>query len=88
MRASGQHTNAQTYHVLLDCLFKNKHFAETMTLFKEMEDKKLNHNIMVYNILIDGLCYVGKLARKFFYSIATKGLQHNVWTYNIIINDH
>lgn len=59
-----------------------------MTLFKEMEDKKLNHNIMVYNILIDGLWYVGKLAttRKFFYSIATKGLQHNVWTYNIIIN--
>ena len=80
MRACGQHTNAQTYHVLLDCLFKNKHFVEAMALFKEMEDNKLNHNIVVYIILIDGLCYVGNLAtaRKFFYSIATKGLQHNV----------
>ena len=52
-----------------------------------MEDKKLDHNIVIYNILIDGLCNAGKLiaARELFYSLPTKGLKPHVWTYNIMI---
>jgi pentatricopeptide repeat protein len=40
-----------------------------------MEDKKLDLNIMIYNILIDGMCHVGKLttATKLFNSLPTKG---------------
>ena len=52
-----------------------------------MEDKKLDHNIVIYNILIDGLCNAGKLiaARELFYSLPAKGLQPNVRTYNIML---
>ena len=75
MWAWGQHPNPPTYHVLLDGLFKNKHFAESMALFQELKDNKLDHNIAIYNILITGLCNKGKLsiARELFYSLASKG---------------
>jgi pentatricopeptide repeat protein len=55
-----------------------------MTLFHEMEDKKLDLNIVIYNILIDDMCNAGKLttAREFFNTLPTKGLQT---TYNIMI---
>ena len=58
-----------------------------MTLFQDMEDKMLGNDIVIYNILIDGLCNVGKLtaARELFYSLLAKGLQPNVQTYNIMI---
>uniref|UniRef100_A0A2N9EWU3 ABC transporter family G domain-containing protein n=1 Tax=Fagus sylvatica TaxID=28930 RepID=A0A2N9EWU3_FAGSY len=41
MQAYGQHPNLQTYANLLDGLCKNNQIAEAMTLFQEMEDKKL-----------------------------------------------
>jgi pentatricopeptide repeat protein len=52
-----------------------------------MEDKKLDLNIMIYNILIDGMCHVGKLttATELFNSLPTKGFQVDVWTYTIMI---
>ena len=51
-------------------------------MFLELEDKTLGNNIVIYNILIDGLCNVGnlKVARKLFYSLPMKGLQPNVQT--------
>jgi pentatricopeptide repeat protein len=58
-----------------------------MTLLHEMEDKKLDLNIVIYNILIDGMCNARKIttARELFNTLPTKGLQANVWTYNIMI---
>ena len=74
---------------MLDGLFKNKYFVETIALFKEMEEKNMDCNIMIYNILIDCMCNVGEvmIAREFFYSLATKGLQPDVWTYSIMIKE-
>ena len=45
-------------------------------MFLEMEDKTLCNDIVIYSILIDGLCNVGNLtvARELFYSLPTKGL--------------
>ncbi len=42
---------------------------------------------VIYNILIGGLCNVGKLteAKELFYSLFAKGLQPNVQTYTIMI---
>ena len=56
-------------------------------MFQEMEDKKLDHNILFYNILIDSMCNVEelKIAREIFNSLLAKGLQPNVRTYNIMI---
>ena len=78
-RARGQHPDVQTYAVLLDGLFKNKNFAEAMALFQEMEDNKLHHNTVIYNVLIDGLCNAEEItiARKIFYCLPTKGLQYD-----------
>ena len=59
-----------------------------MALFREIEEKKSDHNIVYYNILIDGFCNVGELtiAREIFSSgLLAKGLQPNVRTYNIMI---
>lgn len=83
----GQHPNPPTYHLLLDGLFKNKHFAKSMALFQELKDKKLDHDIAIFNILIMGLCNNGKLSivRELFYGHASKGLQPNVPTYNIVV---
>jgi pentatricopeptide repeat protein len=52
-----------------------------------MEDKKLDLNIVIYNILIDGTFHVGKLSttRELFNSLPTKGFQDDVWTYTIMI---
>ena len=56
-------------------------------MFHEMEDKTLGNNIVIYNILIDGLCNVGNLTvvRELFYSLPVKGLQPNVRTYTITL---
>ncbi|KAM3704711.1 hypothetical protein ACJW31_03G026300 [Castanea mollissima] len=69
MQACGQHPDPQTYAILLDGLCKNKLIVEAMTLFQQMEDKRLGHNIVISSILIDGL--------EFFDSLPTKGLQPN-----------
>jgi pentatricopeptide repeat protein len=42
---------------------------------------------VIYNILINSMCSVGKLstARELFNTFLAKGVQPNVWTYNIMI---
>ena len=72
---------------MLDDLCKNLHFPEATTLFQVMKDKKLDLNIVIYNILIDGTCHVGKLttARELFNNLPNKGFQDDIWTYTIII---
>ena len=49
-------------------------------MFHEMEDKMLGNNIVIYNILNDGLCNAENLTvtRELFYSLPAKGLQPNV----------
>ena len=56
-------------------------------MFLEMEDKTLCNDIVIYSILIDGLCNVKnlKVARELFYSLFAKGLQPNVRTYTIML---
>ena len=76
MQACGQLPNPQTYAILLDGFCKNKKIGDAMALFQDMEDKMLGNDIVIYNILIDGLGNVGKLiaARELFYSLPAKGL--------------
>ena len=78
--------NKITYAILLDGLCKNNKIGEAMALFQEMEDKRLDHDIVVCNILIDDLCKIKKLtaARELFNSLPLKGLQPNVRTYTMI----
>jgi pentatricopeptide repeat protein len=51
-----------------------------MVLFQAMEDQKLDLNIVIYNILIDGTCHVVKLitASELFNSLLSKGFQDDV----------
>jgi pentatricopeptide repeat protein len=80
MQGCGQHPIVQTYAILLDDMCKNLHFLEAMALFQVMEDKKFDLNIVIYNILIDGMYHVGKLitANKLFNSLSTKGFQADI----------
>ena len=80
MQSCGQDPNPQS-------LCKNKQIDEAMVAFQKMESKRMDHNIVIYNILINGLFNVGKLknAREIFYSLPTKALRPNVWTYTIMI---
>ena len=76
MQACGQLPDPQTYAILLDGLCKNKKIGEALALFQEMEDKKLDHNIVFYNILIDNMCNARELttAREIFNGLLAKGL--------------
>ena len=87
MQGCDKHHNLQTYAILLDGLGKNLQLPKAIALFQVIEDKKLDLNIMIYNILIDDTWYVGKLTtvRELFNSLPTKGFQVDVWTYTIMI---
>ena len=61
MQACGQDPDPQTYAILLDGLCKNKQIDEAMAVFQEMESKRMDHNIVIYNILIDGFLMLGNL---------------------------
>ncbi|KAE9453068.1 hypothetical protein C3L33_15038, partial [Rhododendron williamsianum] len=52
-----------------------------------MQDHSITLNIVVYGILINGMCEAGKIedARKLFSSISTKGLKPNVKIYTALI---
>ena len=56
-------------------------------MFLEMEDKRLDCDIVIYSILIDGFCNVGELttAREIFSGHPAEGLHPDVWTYTIMI---
>ncbi|XP_016646840.1 PREDICTED: putative pentatricopeptide repeat-containing protein At1g12700, mitochondrial [Prunus mume] len=61
MQDCGQLPNFQTYVVLLDGLFKNRQLSRAMQLFREIEAKKLDVNIVVYTVLIEDLFIAGKI---------------------------
>ena len=48
----------------------------------------MDNDIVIYHILIDGMCEAGKLklAREIFSSLSDKGLQPNVSTYTTMID--
>ena len=58
-----------------------------MKLFQDMEENKLPLNIIVCNILIEGMHKVGNLVapKDLFWKLSSKGLQPYVRTYTIII---
>jgi pentatricopeptide repeat protein len=60
-----------------------------MAFFQEMEDKNLDLNIVIFSVLIDGMCNARKLitSREMFSSLPTRGLQWNVPTHNIMIKE-
>jgi hypothetical protein len=60
-----------------------------MALFQEMEDKNLDLNIVIFNVLIDGMYNARKLttSREMFSTLPTRGLQRNVPTHNIMIKE-
>jgi pentatricopeptide repeat protein len=43
-----------TYSILLDGFCKHGHLDEALKLLKAMQEKKLEPNIVLYNILIEG----------------------------------
>ncbi|XP_061993401.1 pentatricopeptide repeat-containing protein At1g62720-like [Rosa rugosa] len=57
-------------------------------LLKETEANKFEPNVVVYTVVIEGLCKAGKFesARDLFSHLSTKGVQPNVTTYTIMIS--
>ncbi|KAL6200511.1 hypothetical protein ACLB2K_030292 [Fragaria x ananassa] len=53
-----------------------------------MEANKVELNIVVYNVVIEGLCKAGNIvyARDLFSHLSSKGVQPDVITYNIMIH--
>ena len=85
----GQLPDIFTYSTLLDSLCKNQNFVEAMNFFVQMESRRiLGWIIVIYHILIDGMCEARKLklAREIFSSLSNKGLQPNVSTYTTMID--
>jgi pentatricopeptide repeat domain-containing protein 1 len=73
--------------VVLDGLIKCHFRFEAMLLFRAMEESDLDLDIVVYNIMIDGLCKDGKVSdtRKVLARLLVKGLSFDSYTYNIMI---
>ncbi|KAE9452965.1 hypothetical protein C3L33_15139, partial [Rhododendron williamsianum] len=53
-----------------------------------MQDQGITPNIVIYNILINGMCKAGKIddSWKIFSSISARGLQPTIKTYNTMIS--
>ncbi|KAJ0478474.1 putative tetratricopeptide-like helical domain superfamily [Helianthus annuus] len=89
MRSQGLTPNESTYRIILDGLCNNHQVEDVLSLFHLVGDNsKLNSDIQVYNILIDGMSKCGKLdiARDLFQDLTLKGLKPNVRTYNVMIS--
>ncbi|KAF5778442.1 putative tetratricopeptide-like helical domain superfamily [Helianthus annuus] len=89
MHAQGRIPNECTYGIVLDGLCNNHLVEDALSLFHLVgNNSKLNSNIVVYTILIDGAGKNGKVdvARILFQGLIDKGLQPNVRTYNVMIN--
>jgi len=56
-------------------------------VFRESEKMNLDLNIVIYNIILDGLCSLGKLneAQEIFSCLPSKGVKIKVVTYTIMI---
>jgi len=56
-------------------------------LFRALEESDLDLDIVIYNVMIDGLCKDGKLndARKVLARLLVKGLRFDSYTFNIMI---
>ncbi|KAH7543320.1 hypothetical protein FEM48_Zijuj02G0171800 [Ziziphus jujuba var. spinosa] len=77
--------NLQTYAVLLDGLYKNQQLDEAMELFSEMEEKKLDLDMVIYNILI-GEFVGGRISGAIdCLEMEEKGYIPDSCTYNIMI---
>ena len=62
-------------------------YAHQQNLFCKMSNKNIDHNVVPYNVLIDGFYKKGKLdeARKLFYKISKKRIGPNVVMFNAFI---
>ncbi|PRQ34859.1 putative pentatricopeptide [Rosa chinensis] len=70
----------------LDGLCNNQQLSTAIELVKEMEANKVELNIVVYILVIEGLCKAGKIesARDLFCGLSSK-VQPNVRTYTVMI---
>ncbi|KAL1350057.1 hypothetical protein AAHE18_07G199300 [Arachis hypogaea] len=75
MHKHGQMANLQTCAVMLDGLCKCQLLSEATSLFELMEKSGLDLNIVIYNIMLDGMWAVGEVkgAWKLFSSLPAKG---------------
>jgi len=64
-----------TYSILLDRFCKHGHLDEALQLLKEMLKRKIEPNIIVDNILIQGMFIAGKLevAKELFSKLSMDG---------------
>ncbi|GKB27445.1 putative tetratricopeptide-like helical domain superfamily protein [Tanacetum coccineum] len=78
MRAKGLKPNECTYRII----------EKALSLFHLMGDGKLNSDINVYNIIIngDGKCGKHDIARVLFQDLTNKGLHPDVHTYSVMIS--
>jgi pentatricopeptide repeat domain-containing protein 1 len=87
MNEYGMVPNLLTCTVVLDGLIKCHFRFEAMLLFRAMEESDLDLDIVVYNVMIDGLCKDGKMSdsRKV---LAVKALSFDSYTYEGLMDVH
>jgi pentatricopeptide repeat domain-containing protein 1 len=82
MKEYGMVPNLLTCTVVLDGLIKCHFRFEAMLLFRAMEESDLDLDIVVYNVMIDGLCKHGKMSdsRNVLVRLLVKGLSFDSYT--------
>uniref|UniRef100_A0A6N2MAQ8 Amine oxidase domain-containing protein n=1 Tax=Salix viminalis TaxID=40686 RepID=A0A6N2MAQ8_SALVM len=87
-----------TYSILLDGFCKHGHLDEALKLLKAMQEKKLEPNIVLYNILIEdvvtynsivhGFCNLGQLneATRLFKEMVSRDVMPNTVTFTILVD--
>jgi hypothetical protein len=83
----GMLPNLLTCAVVLDGLIKCHFRFEAMLVFRAMEESDLDLDIVIYNVMIDGLCKDGKMSdsRKV---LAVKALSFDSYTYEGLMDVH
>lgn len=89
MEAQGFNPSSVTYNSILDHLFKSSRINEAMAMVREKDIRRLIRDIIIYNIMIGGLCEAKRLeeAVNFFSSFLAKGLKPDNYTYNTLTTD-
>uniref|UniRef100_A0A2P2P6Y2 Pentatricopeptide repeat-containing protein n=1 Tax=Rhizophora mucronata TaxID=61149 RepID=A0A2P2P6Y2_RHIMU len=79
-----------TFSTLMDGFGRHGHLDEAMRLFKVMQEIGVDPNVVVYNCLLNVMCYVDvlKMSRGLFCKLFSTQFLPNVRTCNIMMKGH
>ncbi|KAF2532276.1 hypothetical protein F2Q70_00032565 [Brassica cretica] len=71
MDSQGAHPDIMTYGILLDGLCDNGELEKALELLNRMHKSEMDLDIIIYNIIIHGICNASKVDETEIYYVAS-----------------